>query len=59
MWSSVTGCTQPSLLLEQSAALPQELESALGAFNETARSLRLLAETLERQPQALLLGKGK
>jgi paraquat-inducible protein B len=54
-----TALAQASLLLEQSGALPQELESALGAFNETARSLRLLAETLERQPQALLLGKGK
>ena len=46
------------LLLERSEALPQELESALGEFTDSARSLRLLAEMLERQPQALLLGKG-
>ena len=46
------------LLLERSEALPQELDSALGEFTDSARSLRLLAETLERQPQALLLGKG-
>jgi hypothetical protein len=27
-------------------------------FTSAARSIRLLAEMLERQPQALLLGKG-
>ena len=46
------------LLLERSEALPQELESALVEFTDSARSLRLLADMLERQPQALLLGKG-
>ena len=46
------------LLLEQSGALPQELDGALGEFTNFARSLRMLAEMLERQPQALLLGKG-
>jgi paraquat-inducible protein B len=47
------------LLLERSEALPQELESALVEFADAARSLRLLADMLERQPQALLLGKGR
>jgi paraquat-inducible protein B len=47
------------LLLERSDALPQEFESALVEFADSARSLRLLADTLERQPQALLLGKGR
>jgi paraquat-inducible protein B len=46
------------LLLEQSGTLPQELDSALVEFTNSARSLRLLSEMLERQPQALLLGKG-
>ena len=46
------------LLLEQSGTLPQELDSALVEFTNSARSLRLLAEMLERQPQALLRGKG-
>lgn len=46
------------LLLERSEVLPRELYSALGEFTDSARSLRLLAEMLERQPQALLLGKG-
>jgi paraquat-inducible protein B len=45
------------LLLERSEALPQEVESALVEFADSARSLRLLADMLERQPQALLLGK--
>jgi hypothetical protein len=45
-------------LLEQSGTLPQELDSALVEFTNSARSLRLLAEMLERQPQALLRGKG-
>jgi paraquat-inducible protein B len=46
------------LLLERSEAVPQELESALVEFADSARSLRLLADMLERQPQALLRGKG-
>jgi paraquat-inducible protein B len=46
------------LLLEQSGTLPQELDRALGEFTNSARSLRGLAEMLERQPQALLRGKG-
>jgi hypothetical protein len=45
-------------LLERSEALPQELDSALREFTNSARSLRLLADMLERQPQALLRGKG-
>jgi paraquat-inducible protein B len=46
------------LLLERSEALPPELQSALEEFTDAARSLRLLSEMLERQPQALLRGKG-
>jgi paraquat-inducible protein B len=49
---------QARLLLERSGALPQELDTALGELTNSARSLRLLAEMLERQPQALLRGKG-
>ena len=55
---ATTALAEARLLLERSEALPQELESVLGEFTDSARSLRLLAETLERQPQALLLGKG-
>jgi paraquat-inducible protein B len=49
--------TEARLLLERSEALPQELNNALTELTDTARSLRLLAEMLERQPQALLRGK--
>jgi len=45
------------VLLDQSEALPQQVDRALGEFTDAARSLRLLAEMLERQPQALLRGK--
>jgi paraquat-inducible protein B len=45
-------------LLGQSKTLPHELDRALGELTHAARSLRLLADMLERQPQALLHGKG-
>jgi paraquat-inducible protein B len=53
-----TAVAEARLLLERSEALPQELDSALREFTNSARSLRLLADMLERQPQALLRGKG-
>jgi paraquat-inducible protein B len=53
-----TAVAEARLLLERSKALPQELDSALTEFTNSARSLRLLADMLERQPQALLRGKG-
>ena len=49
--------TATRVLLERSEGLPQELDRALGEFTDAARSLQLLAEMLERQPQALLRGK--
>ena len=45
-------------LLERSRALPPELERALEELSDAARSMRLLAELLERQPAAVLRGKG-
>ncbi len=36
----------------------QEVHNALGEFSRTARSFRELARLLEKQPEALLLGKG-
>jgi hypothetical protein len=35
-----------------------QIDRVLEEFTSAARSMRLLAEMLERQPQALLLGKG-
>jgi paraquat-inducible protein B len=52
-----TALAEARLMLERSDALPQELESALREFTNSVHSLRLLAEMLERQPQALLRGK--
>jgi paraquat-inducible protein B len=45
-------------LLERSTTLPHELERALEELTATARSLRQLAELLERRPEAVLRGKG-
>ena len=45
-------------LLERSTTLPHELDRALGELTATARSLRQLAELLERRPEAMLRGKG-
>ncbi|NOR41434.1 MAG: mammalian cell entry protein, partial [Gammaproteobacteria bacterium] len=39
------------------APLPQELQQALQELTEAARSLRVLADYLERHPEALLKGK--
>jgi paraquat-inducible protein B len=45
-------------LLNQSRALPEQIENLLEELEDAARSLRLLAELLERQPEALLRGRG-
>ena len=45
-------------LLERSESLPVELQHVLVELADTARSARLLVDMLERQPQALLRGKG-
>ena len=39
------------------APLPQELQGALQEMTEATRSLRVLADYLERHPEALLKGK--
>ena len=39
------------------APLPQELQDALQEMTAAARSLRVLADYLERHPEALLKGK--
>ena len=46
------------VLLERSTMLPHELDRALEELTATARSLRQLAEMLERRPEAVLRGKG-
>jgi hypothetical protein len=38
--------------------LPQELDRALEELTDAARAARLLADLLERQPQAVLRGRG-
>jgi paraquat-inducible protein B len=49
---------QTRVLLDRSGTLPQELDRALKELTDATRSMRLLAEMLERQPQALLRGRG-
>ena len=44
-------------LLNQSRALPEQIVHLLEEIEDAARSLRLLAEMLERQPEAILRGK--
>ena len=52
------GLAETRALLERSRTLPHELERALEELTATARSLRQLAEMLERRPEAVLRGKG-
>ncbi len=42
----------------EDSALVLSLTSALGELSTASRSIRILAETLERQPESLLRGKG-
>jgi len=44
-------------MIEPNSVLGQELENTLGEVSGAARSLRLLADYLERHPEALLRGK--
>jgi paraquat-inducible protein B len=44
-------------LLNQSRALPEQIVHLLEEIEDAARSLRLLTEMLERQPEAILRGK--
>jgi paraquat-inducible protein B len=44
-------------LIEESQPLAEDVTDTLDAISETARSMRLLAEMLERQPGAILRGK--
>lgn len=46
-------------MLEPGSTLRFELESALSEFASASRSIRLLADYLERNPNALLTGKGE
>jgi paraquat-inducible protein B len=43
----------------ETAALAFEVKNALREFSEAARAIRLLADYLERHPEALLKGKGE
>ena len=43
--------------IEKSRPLAEDVADTLDQISETARSLRLLAEMLERQPEAILRGK--
>jgi paraquat-inducible protein B len=45
-------------LLDQSTGLPDELRNVMDELEEAARSLRALADLIERDPQAFLRGKG-
>jgi paraquat-inducible protein B len=44
-------------LVEPNSALGQRLDSTLQEVNGAARSIRLLADLLERHPEALIRGK--
>lgn len=44
--------------LSEDSSLRYEVSTLLGEATEAARALRVLAETLERNPEALLTGKG-
>ena len=44
-------------MFAQDSAMSQELQSSMRELAETARSLRILADYLERHPEALLRGK--
>lgn len=46
------------MLLHQSDALPEQIDRLLEEFTSAARSMRLLAEMLERRPEAIVRGKG-
>ena len=46
-------------LLEPNAAIQEDLRNALSEFTRAARSLRVLADELERQPSSLVRGKTK
>ena len=46
-------------ILKSDSPTQQDLRGALEEFTKAARALRDLAETLERHPESLVLGKGK
>ena len=48
---------KPPTSSNQSRALPEQIVHLLEEIEDAARSLRLLAEMLERQPEAILRGK--
>jgi paraquat-inducible protein B len=53
-----TSLAELRVLLDQSRALPQQIDRVLVELTSAARSMRLLTEMLERQPEAILRGKG-
>ena len=54
-----TTLTELHRLLERSESLPVEMQQALEELADAARSARVLTDMLERQPEALLRGKGE
>jgi hypothetical protein len=46
-------------LIEESRELPADLARALEQISQSTRSIQLLAELLERQPESILRGKGR
>ena len=54
-----TTLTELHGLLERSESLPVEMQQALEELADAARSARVLTDMLERQPEALLRGKGE
>jgi paraquat-inducible protein B len=46
-------------LMEDLQPLAADVTRTLDQIDDTARSMRLLADMLERQPQAILRGKGQ
>ena len=46
-------------MFAEDSAITQEINTSLRELADAARSLRILADYLERHPEALLRGKGK
>ena len=53
------GVAEVQELLDRSGALPEHVATSLEALQDAARAMRLLAEMLERQPEAVLRGRGR
>lgn len=56
---TTSALTKANAMLSSNSSLPAELQRTLQEVSGAARSVRLMADYLERHPEALLQGKGK